>query len=817
MKRSRGLLFFTVANVAVGALHLITMIPGIIEDYPLLPAAPLQVLFRFLPPIFGILLGIGIFFCDRGIWGKAVASGAIVALTVYQLVFFAMFISIFAWLFPVYVLVRYVRVCLKKRPEITPSREKKPFLKRWVLLPLNKGNVIKAVLVFSLIIGMALFPFMSTFSPPTSPPDQQTDPDSALNFHERQAIFIARYNASDPTLCAVSDLTVNVPQLVNRLDRIIAIEDVQDFTMNQVLRFLYLENSTNPSGKINETTRLQIRDVLVGAKYWFTEPGPNELAIYWTENHQIAYHAAELLAGQLYNTTTFTRTGTDGTAHVAHAEAMILQWIDWRAQYGFAEQSNTYYSVDIYALLNIADFAQNNTIATKAAMLLDVILFELACNWYKGKFATTQGRVYSEKRVGTGSDDLPDRESIAEVTWILLGLGWDVGSVDQASVAAATSSYEPPAVLEKIAKNATPSFEHRARYGAQTADGPALGIPYDEDHLMFWWGLSAPISTSTIDISFATMDKYQISPAIVCGTGIPEILKTWSFLRGMSLSTYAGMLKEITQGVALETTNVYTYRTPYYQLSGAQDHQKGYNGIQELTWQASLNDYATIFTNAPGGISFKGGEFMGGWKPRATFYKNVGILQYDHSQNLWEAVATIYLLDAAVNLFQGDRAYNHAYFPTWAFDSVIQRGNWVFGEADSGYVALFSANPIFWASDYEIQSAGAKNCWIVEMGSVAEWGSFDAFVNAVSAAQVNICPQSLGYQVVYVSPSQGQVAVAWEGAMTVAGAPVDLGPYDRFDNKYCSSSYGSLKTVIEFDHERLTLDFSNANRSIEGV
>jgi hypothetical protein len=450
-------------------------------------------------------------------------------------------------------------------------------------------------------------------------------------------------------------------------------------------------------------------------------------------------------------------------------------------------------------------------------MLLDIICFELACNWYKGKFATTQGRVYSEKRVGTGGDSLPGTESIAEVAWILLGLGRDIRSVDQASVAAATSSYEPPAVLEKIAENATPSFEHRARYGAQTADGPVLGIPYDEDHLMFWWGLAAPISASTIDISFATMDKYQINAGIVCGTGIPEILKTWSFLRGASLSTYSGMLKEITDGVALETTNAYTYRTPYFQLSGAQDHQKGYNGIQELTWQASLNDYATVFTNAPGGISFKGGEFMGGWKPRATFYKNVGIIQYDHSQSLWEAATIFYLLDAGVNLFQGDRAYNHAYFPTWAFDSVVQRGNWVFGEADGGYVALFSANPIFWASDYEIQSVGAKNCWIVEMGSVAESGSFNAFVNAISAARMSIYPQSLGYQVVYGSPSQGQVAVAWEGSMTAAGVPIDLGPYERFDNAYSHTAHGSLKTVIEFDHERLTLDFSNANRSLEVV
>jgi hypothetical protein len=371
--------------------------------------------------------------------------------------------------------------------------------------------------------------------------------------------------------------------------------------------------------------------------------------------------------------------------------------------------------------------------------------------------------------------------------------------------------------LEKIAENATTSIEHRESYGAQVSDGPTLGIPYDEDHLMFWWGLAAPITQWTIDTSFATMDKYQIDPGIVCGTGIPELLESWAAIRGVSLSSYAAMLKEITQGVALETTNAYTYRTPYYQLSGAQDHQKGLNGLQELVWQASLNDYATVFTNAPGGISFKGGEFMGGWKPRATFYKNIGIIQYDHYQNVLEGVFMVYLIDSALNLLQGDRAYNHAYFPSWAFDSVIQRGHWVFGEADGGYIGLYSANPTFWATDYEIQSIGAKNCWIVEMGSLEEWGSFDEFIYAISAAQVNVCSQILGYHVKYASPSRGLVDVAWDGPMTVCGTPVDLDSYNRFDNAYSNTAHGSLKTVIEFDHERLTLDFSNANRSLEFV
>ncbi len=819
MRRSRGILVFAIACWALGGLHFITMIPGFIETYPPLPVAPLQILYRFLPPILGILLGIGLFFWDRGIWGKAIISGAIPSLLIYQIFLFSMLISIVVYWLLLYLSVKYLRIRPWKRPATALALETNPSPKRWRIRSLDKGKAIKAVVICSLVIGTALSPFLNTFSPLTTPPEQPTNPDAGLDFNGRKAAFLTRYgkDLGDPSLCAILDLTVNEAKVTNRLVEIEAMEDGQDFAMNKILRFLYLENSTNPSGKISENARSQIRTTFLGAKLWFTEPGPTNQSIYWTENHQIAFHAAELLAGQLWNSSIFTRSQINGSLHVARAETMIEQWIEWRAKYGFAEHSNAYYAIDIYALYNIADFAENVTIATKAAMLLDIIFFELACNWFKGKFATTMGRSYGEQRIGTGSTNLPEAENIAEVAWIVLGLGRDVREVDQPSVAAVTSTYQPPAVLEKIAENATPSFEQHESYGAKIADGPALGIPYDEDHLMFWWGLAAPVTQWTIDTSFATMDKYQIDPSIVCGTGIPELLEGFSAIRGMPLSTYAASLKEITQGVALETRNAYTYRTSYYQLSGAQDHQKGLNGLQDLTWQASLNDYATVFTNAPGGISFKGGEFMGGWKPRSTFYKNVGIIQYDHYQNLLEVVFMVYLMDSALNLFQGDRAYNHAYFPTWAFDSVIQRGHWVFGDADGGYIALYSANPTFWATDYELQSIGGKNCWIVEMGSAAESGTFDEFICSIAAACVKISPQILGYQVGYESPSQGRVEVAWDGPMTVAGVPVDLGPYDRFDNTYSNTVYGSLKTVIEFDHERLNLDFSNANRSLEIV
>ena len=102
---------------------------------------------------------------------------------------------------------------------------------------------------------------------------------------------------------------------------------------------------------------------------------------------------------------------------------------------------------------------------------------------------------------------------------------------------------------------------------------------------------------------------------------------------------------------------------------------------------------------------------------------------------------------------------------------------------------------------------------LVELGSIDEHASFDAFVAAVSTARVSIGRDVIGFNVDYASPSQGNVRVAWDGPMTVGGTAVDIGPYDRWDNAYSQTARGSPVTVIQFGNETLTLDFAAANRT----
>ena len=135
-------------------------------------------------------------------------------------------------------------------------------------------------------------------------------------------------------------------------------------------------------------------------------------------------------------------------------------------------------------------------------------------------------------------------------------------------------------------------------------------------------------------------------------------------------------------------------------------------------------------------------DYVGGFKPRATFYKNVGVIQHDR--------ITQALLIELVYLILGFEPVIQTYFPIWAFDEVLQQGNWLFGKRLDGYIALYSDEPMNWVSDYELQTFGRKNAYIVELGSIDDYGSFANFTSSLLATRVNVQHLAIGYNIEYV-------------------------------------------------------------------
>ncbi|MEZ4677537.1 MAG: hypothetical protein R2932_25310 [Caldilineaceae bacterium] len=189
--------------------------------------------------------------------------------------------------------------------------------------------------------------------------------------------------------------------------------------------------------------RVQIIDCARNFRYWLDEPGEDAMC-FWSENHQILFHACEVLAGQLLPTATFTNTDQSGAWHRGKGERLALAWLRKRASGGFREwDSNTYFEHDVLALSHLADLAEDEELAEMAAIVLDKLLFTLGVNSFQGVFGSTHGRTYSPFIKG----------GRLEPTSGISRLLWGVGAFNEhllATVAlACATSYElPPAIYE---------------------------------------------------------------------------------------------------------------------------------------------------------------------------------------------------------------------------------------------------------------------------------------------------------------------------------------------------------------------------------
>jgi hypothetical protein len=217
-----------------------------------------------------------------------------------------------------------------------------------------------------------------------------------------------------------------------------------------------------------------------------------------------------------------------------------------------------------------------------------------------------------------------------------------------------------------------------------------------------------------------------------------------------------------------EEVNTYTYRTPDYMLSCAQDYRPGFGGDQQSIWQATLGSEAVCFTTHP---ARREGDSPNYWTgsgslPRAAQVKNV--------------LVCVYAVSTAPGLYVTNRLrYTHAWLPAAAFDETLERGGWIFARRGEGYLALTARNGMRWSAESgtgkpdEIVSVGTQNIWICQMGRKAVDGAFSQFVKRVTGARLGW----RGLSVEYEAPGLGLVRFGWRGPLLLDGREVELVNY----------------------------------------
>ena len=600
--------------------------------------------------------------------------------------------------------------------------------------------------------------------------------------------------------------------------------DCSDFRMHPVLRLVYQFDpnrmTPTPNGKQLEIKHPPSQEVLDAAKatilhfkYWPSEPGIDSLCS-WTENHQILYASAGYLAGQLYPDEVFHNSGETGREKMAINKPRILRWMDLRFRSGFSEWlSNVYYEEDIAPLLSLHDLCEDEEIRGRAKMIIDLMLLDIALNQYQGVLGSTHGRSYERQKKWAAG------ESTITMTKLLFGRGIYTNCSSMSAGSFLISNYEVPQVLHNIFEEDTVSYVNKQECGFRVQDQERWNWDYDslEDGMVFYSNEAYlhPLTARTTIRMFDAFNWWEnrFFAEFKPFRGFLKTLKVLGLLKPLA----KWLEKDLSRNMR-DNANVYTYKTPDYMLSTAQDHRKGFGGDQHHIWHATLAPDAVCFTTHPGTIGGKTPNYWegSGLLPRSVQIKNVNITLY----NIKPIFPALYV---PIKNF-----YTHAWFPKDKFDEVVEKQDWIFARKGDAYLGLYSFQPYFWNTeevdvegfnipkneldiDRDVIALGKQNAWITQLGRKADDGSFEEFMQQILAAKLTF---GTGMQVEFDSPGNGLIQVAWNGPLTLDGEPIEINGYPRYDNPYVTTERDPFEMHVIANNAELYLNWNTIERRV---
>jgi hypothetical protein len=276
----------------------------------------------------------------------------------------------------------------------------------------------------------------------------------------RAAELIAAHGGFEPSVAALLALRGEAPDRVARIvaATLCTIEERWDCSDFSILPLLRLWRDARET--LDPALRDRLRAAVLGYRYWLDEPGDDAMW-FWSENHVLCFHAAQLIAGRLMPDEVFPNSGRTGRAQAAEAARRLGLWFDAIGAQGLCEwNSAAYYPIDLLGLLTLHDMAGD--FRARAAEVMDGIFAMAALHTTGGTPAGTQGRCY-EKELLAG----PVTE-LGSVMAIALGGAFRPGH-DRAAALLCLSAYAPPGVGALAAPPAGRWLEARYTQGSDPA------------------------------------------------------------------------------------------------------------------------------------------------------------------------------------------------------------------------------------------------------------------------------------------------------------------------------------------------------------
>ena len=121
--------------------------------------------------------------------------------------------------------------------------------------------------------------------------------------------------------------------------------------------------------------------------------------------------------------------------------------------------------------LNLVDFAADEVLSTRAAMLVDLLLFDLAVDSFYGQYGSSHGRAEDHHIKSAAGDAIVTMQSL------LWGWGRFQSASDVAAVSFATGErYRLPSVLEAIARDMPAEMTNYERHSIKPVSYTHLDV-----------------------------------------------------------------------------------------------------------------------------------------------------------------------------------------------------------------------------------------------------------------------------------------------------------------------------------------------------
>lgn len=245
--------------------------------------------------------------------------------------------------------------------------------------------------------------------------------------------------AAELARLAMGEPAIRLPELRASLDMIEGRYDCADF---ELVALMHLWHRATPGAWSGEW-RARAEAAIQGFKYWIDQPGLDCMC-YFTENHQLMFHVAETLAGEVFPEARFRNTAWSGAQHADHGTALCMDWISQRLLTGFSEfDSNAYMAIDVLALVSLVEFTRSPRLAHMAEALLDKLMFSLAVNSWRGIHGSSHARSYAD---ALRSARLEETSGVQRVAW---GMGALNEALLPAAVLATAHRYVVPDVIRR--------------------------------------------------------------------------------------------------------------------------------------------------------------------------------------------------------------------------------------------------------------------------------------------------------------------------------------------------------------------------------